>query len=96
MTASTSDPIDLTLPIWRDDPNQLHAALMDQLATKVAVSADLPRPADTLTVQMLLAARNAAASRKVPFVVLDASDAFRAGLQTLGLHDDILAEGAPA
>ncbi|WP_157440800.1 STAS domain-containing protein [Aestuariivita boseongensis] len=90
MTAPKTDPIDLSLPIWRDDPKQLQTALLEQVADGICVKADLPRPADTLTVQLILAARRAAEDASKPFVVVEPSEAFRDGLQTLGIHDDIL------
>lgn len=91
MTSATLDPIDLSLPVWRDDPKQLQSALLAQVPTGVVLKADLARPADTLTVQLLLAARTAAKAKSTSFDVHDPSDAFRDGLRMLGLHDQILA-----
>ena len=50
VTSATLDPIDLSLPVWRDDPKQLKSALLAQVPTGVVLKADLARPADTLTV----------------------------------------------
>ncbi len=90
MTDTTADPIDLSLLKWRDDPGALQATLLDRLPGGIRITADLSRPADTLTVQLLIAAREAAQARGSHFVVDCPSQAFRDGLQTLGLHDDVL------
>ena len=90
MTPPEPTPLDLSLPQWRDDPGLLKNELLTRLKTGVVIDADLTRPADTLTVQLLLAARQAADSTGVEFKVRNASDPFCDGLRTLGLHQDIL------
>lgn len=83
-------PLDLSLPQWRDDPGRLKDELLARLQAGIIIDADLLRPADTLTVQLLLAARRAADGAGAAFKVRNASDPFCDGLRALGLHQDIL------
>ena len=90
MTPPKPAPLDLSLPQWRDDPGLLKDELLARLQAGIVINADLTRPADTLTVQLLLAARQAADGAGVGFKVRNASDPFCDGLRMLGLHHDIL------
>lgn len=90
MAPPEPSPLDLSLPQWRDDPGLLKDELLARLQAGIVIDANLPRPADTLTVQLLLAARQAADGTGVGFAVRNASDPFCDGLRALGLHQDIL------
>ena len=86
------DPIDLSLPAWRDDPTLLQAELTARLKGSVVIDADLPRPTDTLTVQLLLAAQRAAKQAGQAFEIRNPSEAFIGGLKTLGLAGELLGQ----
>lgn len=90
MTPPKPAPLDLSLPQWRDDPGLLKDELLARLPVGIVVEADLDRPTDTLTVQLLLAAKRAADGAGTEFKICNASDPFRDGLRILGLHQDIL------
>lgn len=91
MTTADTAPLDLSRPEWRDHPHHLKDELLARLEGGIAIDANLPRPADTLTVQLLIAARRSAEQAGVAFTVQNVSDPFRDGLRILGLHNEILA-----
>lgn len=91
MTTADTDPLDLSLPEWRDDPHRLKDELLARLEGGIVMDANLQRPADTLTLQLLIAARRSAEQAGVAFTLQNVSDPFREGLRILGLHNEILA-----
>ncbi|MCE8000895.1 MAG: STAS domain-containing protein [Rhodobiaceae bacterium] len=94
MSTPPTAPIDLSLPQWRDDPQLLKSELQARLGEAVVIDASVSRPVETLTAQLLLAARRAAEGANKPFEIQNPSEPFRDGLRVLGLIDELLGKGA--
>ena len=93
MSDPASVTIDLLCPDWRDDPESLRRVVGQGVGTKIRIDADVARPVDTLTVQVLLAARRACLSSGGVFELHNASQPFIDGLKQLGLHSEFCGQG---
>ena len=74
----------------QDDLLHLQAFLADSIGSGVVISAARMRRADTLLLQLLLAARSDWEQRKMSFTVMDLPEAVAAVLPVLGLRPDMI------
>lgn len=74
----------------QDDLLHLQAFLADNIGSAVVISATQMRRADTLLLQLLLAARNDWEQRNISFSVVDLPKAVAAVLLVLGLRSDMI------
>jgi anti-anti-sigma regulatory factor len=94
MKDANLEPIDLASPVWRDDPHMLKAELEARLEVGIVVDASVSRPIDTLSLQLLLAAKNTALTIGREFLIKNMSPEFEQGLHQVGLFEELMGKGA--